>query len=142
MPRIVERVYNNYRPNPTPATDSTVLPPIGGGAAVTTHFRSPAELLAAAPERVPWVWQGFLARSALTVLGAREKAGKSTLMWALLAAVLRGEPFCDLPTARAAVVVLTEEAPTTVAEKLTRFGIAPDAPVSILTRTDVRGKPP
>jgi DNA-binding transcriptional ArsR family regulator len=35
------------------------------------------------------------------------------------------------------VVVLTEEPPVTVAEKLTRFGIARDAPLSILTRADV-----
>jgi hypothetical protein len=94
-----------------------------------------------APEQTPWLWQGYLARGALTVLGAREKAGKSSLTWALIAVLLSGRDFCGRPTSPTPVVVLTEEPPPSVAEKLERFGIAPDAPLSILTRADVRGRP-
>lgn len=135
---------------PLDATDSTA---VGPGPAVESNnpsraapvalfrFRSPGMLLAATPEQTPWLWQGYLARGALTVLGAREKAGKSSLTWALIAALLSGRDFCGKPTSPTPVVVLTEEPPTSVAEKLERFGIAPDAPLSILTRADVRGRP-
>jgi 5S rRNA maturation endonuclease (ribonuclease M5) len=115
----------------------TMNPPANG----TFCFRRPAELLAAAPEQTPWVWHGHLARGALTVLGGREKSGKSTFVWGLIAALLSGRDFCGKPTTQTTVVVLTEESPATVAEKLERFGIAPDAPLSILTRSDVRGRP-
>ncbi len=105
------------------------------------RFRSPGEHLDLALEQHAWVWEGYLARGALTVLGAREKAGKSSLTWALTAALLSGRDFCGRPTSPTPVVVLTEEPPPSVAEKLERFGIAPDAPLSILTRADVRGRP-
>jgi|GEM_PF-3572085 len=138
---------------PLDATDATVATAVGPGPAVESNnpsraapvalfrFRSPGMLLAATPEQTPWLWQGYLARGALTVLGAREKAGKSSLTWALIAALLSGRDFCGRPTSPTPVVVLTEEPPTSVAEKLERFGIAPDAPLSILTRADVRGRP-
>jgi hypothetical protein len=138
---------------PLDATNATVATAVGPGPAVESNnpsraapvalfrFRSPGMLLAATPEQTPWLWQGYLARGALTVLGAREKAGKSSLTWALIAALLSGRDFCGRPTSPTPVVVLTEEPPTSVAEKLERFGIAPDAPLSILTRADVRGRP-
>jgi hypothetical protein len=157
LPRTDSTVLPVYRDgtavttNPPPAdlpADSTDSTAYRDGSAVTTNpppfrFRTPAGLLAEAPEQVPWLWEGYLARGALTVLGAREKAGKSTLTWALMAALLTGTDFCGRPTTPTPVpvVVLTEEPPATVAEKLERFGIGPDAPLSILTRADAPGRP-
>jgi hypothetical protein len=149
--QIVRRVYERYRPNPTllpPRTDSTDSTAYKNVSTVKTNppafrFRTPGSLLAATPEQVPWLWEGYLARGGLTVLGAREKAGKSTLAWALVAALLTGTDFCGRPTTPTPVpvVVLTEEPPATVVEKLERFGIGPDAPLSILTRADAPGRP-
>jgi hypothetical protein len=149
--QIVRRVYERYRPNPTllpPRTDSTDSTAYKNVSTVKTNppafrFRTPGSLLAATPEQVPWLWHGYLARGGLTVLGAREKAGKSTFAWALVAALLTGTDFCGRPTTPTPVpvVVLTEEPPATVVEKLERFGIGPDAPLSILTRADAPGRP-
>jgi hypothetical protein len=148
--RLVGRVYGRYPENPVlvlPAagvsSDSSVLKGVSADKTnpAPLRFRTPAGLLAEAPEQVPWLWEGYLARGGLTVLGAREKAGKSTLTWALVAALLTGTNFCGTPTSPTPVVVLTEEPPTSVAEKVERFHIAPDAALSILTRVDAPGRP-
>ena len=51
----------------------------GDGTPATLRFASPGELRASTPPRPPWVWEGYLARGAVTLLAGKPKVGKSTL---------------------------------------------------------------
>lgn len=63
----------------------------------------------------------------VTLLSAREKAGKSTVAAAMAAAVSRGVPFLDVPTTRGCVVWLgVEEALEAVANRFADLGAAPE----------------
>ena len=71
-----------------------------------------------------WLWGGFVAKEALTVIAGRPKVGKSTLLFALLAAIRWGRPFLRHETERAGAVLLTEERPQTVLMKARALGLA------------------
>ena len=100
----------------------------------TMVFRSPDELASSSTD-VSWVWRGYLAAGAITLFVAQPKAGKSTLLYAMLAALGRGD--AEFAGARlygpAKAVYLSEESAPTIREKIARFGIATDA-VRFLTR--------
>lgn len=84
---------------------------------------------------VSWVLRGFLARGALSLLVGQPKAGKSWLVYALLAAMERGdEEFIGYPLHGSPAVVLSEEPPATILGKRKRFGGVEGATV-FLTRT-------
>lgn len=105
-------------------------------------FRSPMELCAAAGTAVPWLWDGWIAEGNLTLLAGREKAGKSTLLFAFMRALLDGRPFLDRPTRTKPIIMLAEEADASLAEKLRRFGLADEAErVRLLTRSGLRSRP-
>ena len=87
-------------------------------------FRSAADLVAASPEDVPWLWEGYVAEGALTLFGGREKSGKSTLTFSLLRSLLDGSSFLGQSCMSAPVVLLSEEPDAAVKEKLERFGLA------------------
>lgn len=66
------------------------------------------------------------------MLSAYMKVGKSTLMYAFVAAVARGEPFCGHPTSRTPVLVLAvEEHKREVVNRLIKFGVKPGDPVMV-----------
>jgi hypothetical protein len=71
-----------------------------------------------------WVWRGFIAREALTVIGGRPKVGKSTLLFALLASIRSGEPFLEHETETAGAVLLSEERPQTISMKARSLGLS------------------
>jgi hypothetical protein len=128
------------------ASDFAVVPHIYPGPAAETNspitFRSAAEVAKASGEQVPFLWRGYVAEGNVTVLGAREKAGKSTLAYALVRALLDGDPFLGQATAKTGVVLLSEEADATVADKLRRFDlVGEEGRFSIVTRSAVRGRP-
>jgi hypothetical protein len=54
--------------------------------------------LSEAENEPPWVWDGFVAPGSLTLLSGWPKVGKTSLIFALLAALERGETFMGLPT--------------------------------------------
>jgi 5S rRNA maturation endonuclease (ribonuclease M5)/DNA-binding transcriptional ArsR family regulator len=81
-------------------------------------FAAPmSQKLAGIPPEPEWVWQGYLAPGALTLLAGRPKVGKTTLLFPLIAALEQGRPFLDRPTRRSRVLVLSEEREQTLAEK-------------------------
>lgn len=102
----------------------------------TMVFRNPDELSSSSTD-VSWVWRGYLARGAITLFVAQPKAGKSTLLYAMLAALGRGD--AEFAGARlygpAKAVYLSEESAPTIREKVSRFGIATDT-VWFLTREE------
>jgi hypothetical protein len=112
---------------------------------IAASFRSPADLLAATPEDVNWLWWGLLAAGSLTVLAGREKAGKSTLVFGLLRALLaenEGTEFLDRTCRPTPVVILSEEPDGAVAEKLRLFSLAQKSNLRLLTRSGLAaGRP-
>lgn len=75
------------------------------------RFSSPDEFLAFAPEEPEWVWEDYVGLGAVTLFAGPPKvAGKSTFVWALCRAVLRGQQsFCGRFLHGGAVVYLSEE---------------------------------
>jgi hypothetical protein len=80
--------------------------------------------LRAAPEGVPWLWHGCLARGAITLFSALWKSGKTTLLANLLKAVEAEDAFCGLPVAQAKVLYVTEESEQRWAERRDQLGLA------------------
>jgi hypothetical protein len=58
---------------------------------------------------VPWVWDGYLARGALTLLTGQWKVGKTTLLAALLARLGKGGTLAGRVVTPGRAIVLTEE---------------------------------
>ena len=85
----------------------------------TIRFLSPSELQASVPPEPPWVWNGYIARGAVTVLAGKPKAGKSTLGLALANAVADGRTsFLGHDIDPGPVVYTSEEGAATLAHKL------------------------
>lgn len=110
--------------------------PNGAGAAL--QFVSAADLRSQTPEEPEWILEGYVARSAITLVAGKPKSGKSTWACALTEAVDAGaETFLDRRVAAGAVVYVSEEGPDTLAHKLP----ASDR-VRVLTRDAAWPKPP
>lgn len=87
--------------------------------ATTLPFVSAAELRASTPSEPEWLWHGYLAPSALTLLAAKPKAGKSTLAVAVSEAVATDSgSFLGRRIAGGPVVYVAEETAATLAHKL------------------------
>lgn len=70
-----------------------------------------AGLAAAAPANAAWIWQGFLAPGAVTLLTSQWKSGKTTLAAVLLAKLKTGGQLAGLPVAPGKAIVISEEGP-------------------------------
>jgi hypothetical protein len=66
-------------------------------------------LRAAAGGGTPWLWHGFLAPGAVTLLTSQWKAGKTTLTAVLLAKLKTGGTLAGLPLVAGRAVVISEE---------------------------------
>jgi AAA domain len=96
--------------------------------------------LAAARSEPDWLWPGYVAPGAITLIAGKPKAGKSTFMFGLLAALTRGEPFLGRPTARSGALLISEERHDTLAEKQRRFGLDGGL-VDLIMRHEAVGHP-
>jgi AAA domain len=97
------------------------------------------DLLARAADEPPrWVWDGYLASGAITLLTSRWKAGKTTLLAVLLAKLRAGGELAGRAVAADRAVVVSEEAPSLWADRGRRLGFGPH--LSFLCRP-FRGKP-
>jgi predicted ATP-dependent serine protease len=94
---------------------------------MSTERRLPVHKLSdvclATAEEPRWLWRGYVAPGAISLLAGRPKVGKSTLLLALASASIKKEPFLGLATRPAPIVMLTEERADTIAEKARRFGL-------------------
>jgi hypothetical protein len=61
------------------------------------------------PPSVDWLWKGYLARGALTLLTSQWKTGKTTLLSVLLARMGQGGELAGLPLARGKAAIVSEE---------------------------------
>lgn len=82
------------------------------------HFVPIAEIASSSPAEPDWIWAGYVAPGAITLMAGRPKVGKSTLLFAFMAAVGQGRNFCGRPTRRAPIVLLSEERAGTLADKI------------------------
>ncbi|MCS7277004.1 MAG: AAA family ATPase [Dehalococcoidia bacterium] len=90
---------------------------------------------------VTWAWEGYIGYGCVTLLSARPKWGKSTLIWHLLRALASGAgeflgQEASLPEGAWALVA-TEEPPAVVIERAQALGLPADGPVRVLYRKDV-----
>jgi len=101
-------------------------------------FRSPEEVRASTPEERAWVWEGYLAEGAVTLLAGKPKGGKSTLAFAVAEALVTGaRTFLGRRLAPAPVVYVSEEGDATARDKLPPDGSA----MRVLTRSAAWPRP-
>lgn len=102
---------------------------------------TPAQLIARVVEHTEWVWQGVIPKRHLILLAGREKqrGGKSTLLFGLIAHVLTGKAFMNRETNPQRVLYLSEETRETVRDKLMTFRIPDTDSLLLLTREGFRG---
>ncbi len=109
-------------------------PPKAEEAPTACRFWTPAELAERDdPEPVPVV-EGYLYRESVSEIVSTPKLGKTTLAFAIVAAVVTGRPFAGQPTMRGPVVYLTEERPSTVGAVLRRVGLEDSRELYLLFR--------
>lgn len=83
------------------------------------RFITTRELHAQTPPEPEWVWRGYLARRAITLVAGRPKAGKSTLIAAAVEAITsEAGTFLGRALTGCPAVVLSEEGHATIADKL------------------------
>ena len=89
----------------------------------------------AAPDTHEWIVADYIPRGALVMLASEEKTGKSTLVYAMVAAIAKGRPFLGrnvltVPTLMLAV----EEHMTDVKIRSRKFGLTSNDPVRYYIR--------
>jgi AAA domain/Bifunctional DNA primase/polymerase, N-terminal/Primase C terminal 1 (PriCT-1) len=100
---------------------------------------SMSDFLVGTGEEGDWLVDYLIARYAISLVAGLPKVGKSTFVYAAIAAITRVGEFLELPVRQADVLLLTEEPPATVEEKVDRFGIDEDR-VHVLAKRRARGK--
>jgi hypothetical protein len=128
-----------------PETGETITPrrdgrPRHGPAQVLElPFYSARTVAEMTQEEIDWAWRDYLAFGTIVELLGPPKAGKTTLVFTLLRALVAGQPFLDRPTVAGAVVVLTEQGPTSLRAAVARAGLADSEDVHFLFHRDARG---
>jgi predicted ATP-dependent serine protease len=90
---------------------------------LTLPFAPISSVLDREAGETPWLVEGYVSLGALTLWSGWPKVGKSTLLFALIAALQEGAPFLGLPAKQSGVVLLTEERKGTLASKVERFNL-------------------
>jgi hypothetical protein len=111
------------------ATGSNAFPSPKGGVGHEKHFR-PVPLstfLVERQEPIVWVVGTYIPEGGLVVLASYPKVGKTTWIYALIMAVVRGQRFMGVDTRQGPVLLLAvEEHRREVKARLLRFGARPE----------------
>jgi hypothetical protein len=86
-------------------------------------FTTLSSALAHVSDEPAWVWRDYIAPGAITLFAGRPKVGKSTLLFGLFAALVRGWPFLGLETRETGILLLSEEPLEALRQKASRFGL-------------------
>jgi predicted ATP-dependent serine protease len=103
------------------------------------NFRSGYEIAMAMDERIEWIVPGFVVRGGMTELGAKVKAGKTTLIMKLVRAVADGVDFLGKPTLKTPTVYLTEQPIVSFRQAMERAGLLRRPDFHVLQHSDTRG---
>jgi hypothetical protein len=107
---------------PTPGTNGDASP-----AEPFCFLRVPFSALRRTEAAATWLWEGYLARNAITLFSALWKAGKTTLLAHMVRAMEKGGQFCGLTLQPARVLYVTEEHESRWAERRDLLGIGDHA---------------
>lgn len=105
------------------------------------HFRSGAEIAMTTNERIEWIVPGFVTRGGITELGAKVKAGKTTLILKLVRAAADGLDFLGKPTLKTPTVYLTEQPIVSFRQAMERAGLLGRDDFRVLLHGGTRGTP-
>jgi len=104
------------------------------------RWRTGAELAQERPGGVPWVIPGFLAQECITELSGQTKAGKTTLVGAMVRSVLLGHSFLGVDVSLLGpVLYMTEEREATFCVFLDRWSLR-RSDLSYMTKERAWGK--
>jgi hypothetical protein len=103
-------------------------------------FKTGADLAATTQKNVDWIVNGLVAMGAITELAAKVKAGKTTLILAMVRAVLDGLDFLDLSTTKTRVVYLTEQPEVSFRQAMERADLLGREDFVALAHSDTRGR--
>jgi hypothetical protein len=104
-------------------------------------FKSGAEIATSANDPIEWIVPGFVVRGGITELGAKVKAGKTTLILKLVRAVADGLDFLGKPTLKTPTVYLTEQPIVSFRQAMERAGVLGRDDFHILQHSETRGMP-
>jgi hypothetical protein len=104
-------------------------------------FMSGAELAAATDKKVEWIVPGYVACGAITEIGAQVKAGKTTLIAAIVHAAAEGADFLGRPTLKTATVYLTEQPSVSFRQTTERAGLLGRSDFHILSHSEIPQMP-
>jgi len=103
-------------------------------------FRTAYEFGQDTPPEPLMLVDGLIAHGTLTEFLAAPKAGKTTLIMSLIAAVLEGRDFLGHKTRRVPVFYFTEENPATFREALRRAGLLDTRDLHVISKHETGGK--
>ena len=102
-------------------------------------FKTGVELAAASDQVIAWIAKGYAARGAITELGAKVKAGKTTLVLAMVRAAVDGANFLGHATLKTPVVYLTEQPGVSFRQAMERADLLGRHDFTVLPYYDTRG---
>ncbi|MGA7918070.1 MAG: AAA family ATPase [Candidatus Acidiferrales bacterium] len=105
------------------------------------NFRSGVEIAMASNGDIDWIVPGFVVKGGITELGAKVKAGKTTLIMKLVRAVADGLDFLGKPTSKASTVYLTEQPIVSFRQAMERADLLGRPDFHVLQHCDTRGVP-
>lgn len=104
-------------------------------------FTTGAEIGMQSSKSIEWIVPGFVAKGGITELGAKVKAGKTTLILKLVRAVADGGDFLGQKTLKTATVYLTEQPIVSFRQAMERADLLGREDFHVLLHTETRGLP-
>jgi len=105
------------------------------------RFMSGAEIAMVVDKQTEWIVPGFVVRGGITELGAKVKAGKTTLIMKLVRAAADGLDFLGKPTLKTPTVYLTEQPAVSFRQAMERADLLGCDDFHVLFHNDTRGMP-
>jgi DnaB-like helicase N terminal domain/AAA domain len=104
-------------------------------------FKSGREFGASTEDQIVWIVPGYVAKGAITELGARVKMGKTTLILNLVRAAADGHNFLGKPTLKTSTVYLTEQPSASFRQAMERAGLLGRDDFQLLLHNQIRMAP-
>ena len=81
------------------------------------------QALANTPKELEWLVENLFPAQSILAIAAMIKTGKTTFILDIVRQLLTGDPWCELPTKKSAVIYLTEQSPMSFNTELQLAGI-------------------